>query len=139
VLEILFDHTEDVAMDWNATDSNGQTGFMKACEKGLHLNVECLILNSKKTKIDLNATDDNWMTGYMLACKNRNALTVETILQHSVEYDIDLNASDKQGRNGFDLWNISPKKLPFPGTDEYVKKRHLFFKKIWPPNFNEVQ
>ena len=40
---------------------------------------------------------------------------------------------------GFDLWNISPKKLPFPGTDEYVKKRHLFFKKIWPPNFNEVQ
>ena len=125
-------------MDYNATDSKGRTGFIQACEEGLILNVQCLIVNSKKVGIDLNATDDNWMTGYMLACKNRNALTVETILQHSVEYDIDLNASDKQGRNGFDLWNISPKKLPFPGTDEYVKKRHLFLKKIWPPNFNEV-
>ena len=124
-------------MDYNATDSKGQTGFMKACEKGLHLNVECLILNSKKIKLDMNATDDNWMTGYMLACKNRNALVVETMLQHSAEYDIDLNATDKQGRNGFDLWNSLRKKLPFPGTEKYVEKKHLFFKKNWPPNFNE--
>ena len=137
VLKILLDHTEDVVMDYNATDSKGQTGFMKACEKGLHLNVECLILNSQKIKLDLNATDDNWMTGYMLACKNRNALVVETMLQHSAEYDIDLNATDKQGRNGFDLWNSLRKSLPFPGTEKYVEKKHLFLKKNWPPNFNE--
>ena len=135
VLEILFAHSEDVLINYNAFDSNGQTGFMQACEEGLHLNVESLILNSKKVGIDLNATDDNWMTGYMLACKNRNVLVVETILQYSTEYDIDLKASDKQGRTGFDLWKLS-KKIPFPTEDKYSAKRHLFYKKIRPLNFN---
>ena len=136
VLEILFEHSEDVLMDYNAPDFTGQTGFMKACESGLHLNVRCLILNSQKVGIDLNATDNNWMTGYMLACKNHNALVVEMILQHSADYNIDLNANDRQGRNGFDLWKMLPKKIPFPTEVGYWAKRYLFFKKIHPPNFN---
>ena len=82
----LLDHSEDLVIDVNATDYKGQTGFMKACQKGLQLNVECLIVNSNKAKIDLNATDDDWMTGFMLACQAGNALVVEAILKHHKEF-----------------------------------------------------
>ena len=124
-LMTLLDHSEDLVIDVNATDYKGQTGFMKACQKGLHLNVECLIVNSNKAKIDLNATDDDWMTGFMLACQAGNALVVETILKHHKEFGIDLIANDKQGRTGQELW---PRNLPFPGTENYPRKRHLFIK-----------
>ena len=72
----------------------------------------------------MNTTDDEWMTGFMWACKLQCAKVVEVILQHVNRYvKIDLIANDKQGRTGYDLW---PKKIPFPLTKEYLKKRHIY-------------
>ena len=124
-LRTLLDHSDHLMIDVNAVDYKGQTGFMRACKKGLHFNIECLIINSVKAKIDLNATDDDWMTGFMLACQAGNALAVETILKYQKEFGIDLIANDKQGRTGPELW---PRNLPFPGTKNYQRKRHLFIK-----------
>ena len=116
-------------------DQNGETGFIKACKHNRYEIVD-FILKTKGRRpqgkpdkkywenLDLNATDDEWMTGFMWACKLQCARVVEVILQHVNRYvKIDLIANDKQGRTGYDLW---PKKIPFPLTKEYLKKRHIY-------------
>ena len=107
-------------------DHNGETGFIKACKYNRHEIVEHIIKSKAYhyfNTLDLNATDNEWMTGFMWACKLRCAKVVEVILKHAKRSDIDLIASDKQGRTGYDLW---PKKISFPTTEEYQNKRHIY-------------
>ena len=115
------------------TDQWGETGFIKACKYNRHEIVEYIIKEkssyyfSALDTLDLNATDDEWMTGFMWACKLKCAKVVEVILKYAKSREIgpiDLIANDKQGRTGYDLW---PKKIPFPMTEKYLNKRHIYF------------
>ena len=124
-VHVLWHYIKFVENHVDYADHNGETGFIKACKNNRHDIVQQIIW-AKGTRIftlDLNATDNEWMTGFMWACKLRCAKVVEVILKYASLCSIDLIANDKQGRTGFDLW---PKKIPFPTTEEYQQKRHIY-------------
>ena len=130
-LQVVENHVDYV-------DQNGETGFIKACKHNRYDIVDFILKTKGRSPqgkpykkywetLDLNATDDEWMTGFMWACKLKCAKVVEVFLKYAKSREIgaiDLIANDKQGRTGYDLW---PKKIPFPMTEKYLNKRHIYW------------
>ena len=113
---------ESKTIDFNATDSDGQTGLFWACKQG-HFKVVKILLE-KCQSLDLNKAEKSGMTPLDTACFHKQAKISQLLLTHLDQSktcfiwacaqgrfqkvktllkskSIDFNATDDDGRTGF--------------------------------------
>ena len=61
-------HSVNTAVNFNAINKNGETGFHLACAKGNENVIDALFRNSKSISFDFNAVNSDGYTGFHLAC-----------------------------------------------------------------------
>ncbi|KAI9016709.1 kinase-like domain-containing protein [Hyaloraphidium curvatum] len=94
-LDAIRQHLADQALEPNARDASGLTGFALACRSG-HLRAVELLL--AEPRVDADAADAAGETGFILACRNKHAPVIAALLKRTDRVDVTLrNAAGESG------------------------------------------
>ena len=97
---------ESETINFNATDTNGKTGFYLACEGERLLIVDILLKNSREKQIFLNLPNNEGKTPLHIACEKQNEDLIALIIHENTvnKLGIDRTRKDKNGKTAFEYF-----------------------------------